>query len=101
MNKDTEKTKVIFRVDKEDNQVIAVFPELAGTNSYWQNCACYTHVGQHSSCHVDYARLFTRPAKPSEFKALQEELEFLGYNLQIVKRFTKKDLESRKAQVQR
>lgn len=100
MNKDIEKTKVIFRMGV-GQEVLAVFPALAGTNKYYQDCLCYAHVGQHSPCSIDYVRQFTLPAKPSEFKALQEELEFLGYNLQIVKRFTRKDLESRKAQVQR
>ena len=100
MNKDTEQTKVIFRVDERDKgfEVLAVFPEMAGDMNPYRTCTCYAHIGQHSSCDV-FVVDWTRPAKPEEYEDLKQELESLGYNLKIVKRMTYKDLESHKAQL--
>lgn len=101
MNKDTEKTKVIFRTSKWSGEVLAVFPSLAGTNKYYDDCLSYVHIGQHGSAGLEYISKRTRPAKPEEYAALQSELESIGYNLQIAKRFTRKDLEARKEQCRR
>jgi hypothetical protein len=46
----------------------------------------YEHVGQHGGANYAGVMCRTRPAKPSEYKDLQEELEERGYNLRIVKR---------------
>ena len=43
----------------------------------------------------------TRLAKPEEYEDLKEELEGLGYTLEVVKRLTQKHLEVRKAELNR
>lgn len=83
LTEDTEnKTKVIFRKDKEDGEIIAVFPEEIETDG---TMACYVHNGQHTTMSKDYYGE-TLQAKPSEYNDLKKELEdIVGYNLEIVK----------------
>jgi hypothetical protein len=50
--------------------VTAVFPTLP-SDSY--NMTCYAHVGQHSSCSVEWYN-GERKAKPAEYAALLNEL---------------------------
>ena len=80
--KDTCKTKVVFRVWKGQygSGVIALFPEEHEIGGY---CGSYEHVGQHSA--ADYLGVIhqTRPALPVEYEALRQELESLGYDLEI------------------
>lgn len=98
MNKDTEKTKAIFRKSRNNNvNVFAVFPTLAGDSNPYHTCLSYALMGQHCACSTDVMQ-WTRPAKPEEYKDLAEELESIGYILQIAKRFSRKDLEARKEQ---
>ena len=99
MIQDTEKTKVIFRQFKDgEHEVIAFFPELCG--SYLPNtCMSYLHVGQHGAADVRVARERTRPAHPSNYAPLKAELESLGYNLQVVYRFTQAAQEKRRAAI--
>jgi hypothetical protein len=95
-----EQTRIIFRVDERDKgfEVIAVFPAMAGDMNPYRTCAGYMHIGQHTTISVDVMS-WTRPAKPEEYKNLLAELVSVGYdNLKIMKRFTRQDLESRKAQ---
>jgi hypothetical protein len=85
MEKDTEKTKVIFRTFK-DGEVIAIFPEECGTNEYW-TCASYVHVGQHGSCDPDAVIQGTKLSTVEEYSDLKNELEnCIGYNLEVIKR---------------
>jgi len=89
------KTKVIFRVFKEGD-VIALFPAISDSvNGYL--CLSYQHIGQHGSADPMITNN-TRLAKPAEYADLLAELKQTGYNLQIVKRFTQKDYETRKLQ---
>ncbi len=83
MEKDTFKTDVIFRKEK-DNTITAVFPyEIS---DYKGNITCYAHVGQH--CQADYYYFIekTVPALETEYIDLKIELESIGYNLRIIKR---------------
>ncbi|MFA5048972.1 MAG: hypothetical protein WC516_08165 [Patescibacteria group bacterium] len=87
MDKDNFITPVIFRKEgkKDDVNILAVFPEQPGTyDSY--TCGCYSHVGQHSSMDTMYLYK-TKPAKPSEYADLKAELESIGYNLKVYKRW--------------
>ena len=78
---DEDKTKVIFRKDKEDGDIIAVFPEDKQGNNM---IGCYAHMGQHSTMSLDYYKE-TVPATPEEYKDLKAELEnIVGYNLEVV-----------------
>jgi hypothetical protein len=86
MVKDKEKTKVIFRVF-EDGEVIAIFPEELGNFCLW-TCESYMHVGQHGACEPEEVINKTRLAKPEEYESLKAELENIGYNLDIKKRYS-------------
>jgi len=87
MPKDKEKTKVIFRQWKIGCEIIALFPEKAcDTLGYF--CQSYMRIGQHSAANPDIVA-DTKPAnlKDGAVKTLIKELESLGYNLDIIKRF--------------
>lgn len=79
-----QKTRVIFR--KWDNgDIIALFPDI-GPASWVIKCLSYEHDGQHAE--ADYAGVMkvTTRATPPEYKALQQELEQIGYNIEITYR---------------
>lgn len=82
------KTKVIFRVWKDNNDVIALFPEEPAVVQDWYLCSSYMHVGQHSAAHYFKVLQQTRLAKPEEYQELKTELERLGYDLKVYKRET-------------
>lgn len=100
MKKDKIKTRVQFLVNCETfeklglpnaeglkesgiyNDLFAFFPD----DKYNADPALFTsysHVGQHSACHIDYVKE-SRPATPEEYNDLKLELESLGYNLEVV-----------------
>lgn len=86
MKKDMGKTKVVFRVWKGlHDDVIALFPEEEAEHGF---CNSYEHVGQHGS--ADYSLIIsrTRPATPAQYEALRQELESIGYDLEIRARRT-------------
>lgn len=76
-------TKVMFLVnenDPENPDVFAYFPEIKHQGIYR---TAYSHIGQHSAVHPDYANE-SRQATPEEYLDLKTELEGIGYNLEIV-----------------
>ena len=75
-------TKVIFRVWKGQHGfgVIALFPEEDASPGY---CSSYEHVGQHGGADYSVVISRTRPASPAEYEALRQELESIGYDLEI------------------
>lgn|SRR4030067_2508294 len=76
------KTQVIFRYWRND--VIALFPyEIADMKG---NCLSYQHIGQHGAANYSAIVYESRPATPTEYAAIQSELEKLGYNLEIIHR---------------
>jgi hypothetical protein len=81
----SEKTKVLF-VKDEYNDVVAVFPYDLGTNNS-ETMSCYAHIGQHSSCHSDWVVSSHKNVAPNEYSDLKEELESIGYELEILTRF--------------
>jgi len=87
--------KVIFRI-WPDGGVIALFPQIAASVDGYL-CESYMHVGQHGAATPGIVNN-TRPAKPAEYKELLQELEQIGYNPVIVKKFTYKDYLIRKSQ---
>ena len=89
------KTKVIFKKFPEGD-VIALFPELAGDNNPYKTCLSYCHLGQHGAASVELSSL--KSATMSENYKLYWELVGLGYDLQIVYRFSRKMLQERIAQ---
>ena len=93
----SEVTKVIFRkfpTKKERGDVIALFPEVPGTNDP-ATCMSYMHVGQHGAASTSLAT-DTRLASPEEYAPLEAELQRIGYTLRIVTRFCRRDYETRK-----
>jgi len=89
------KTKVIFKKFPEGD-VIALFPELAGDNNPYKTCLSYCHLGQHGAASVELSSL--KAATPYQYASLKVELEQLGYDLLIVKKFSRKMLQERIAQ---
>ena len=79
-------TKVKFLYEKMGGGVFAHFPEMVHNfNGYRpDNMTCYSHVGQHSACHPDYANE-CKEAPINEYLDLLRELIGQGYNdLQIM-----------------
>lgn len=90
-------TKVIFKKFPEGD-VIALFPDLPGTNNPYKDCLSYMRVGQHGSASLKLSGL--KPAKPSEYQDLLDELISIGYgDLEIVRKFSKNSLKNRIAQI--
>jgi len=84
---DKEKTKVIFRQWKIGCEIIALFPEIA-VDTIGYNCLSYMRVGQHGAASPNIIA-DTKPANLNDgaVKTLIKELECIGYNLEIIKRF--------------
>lgn len=78
-----EYTKVVFRVFKDEKDVIALFPETIDDNGA---CFSYMHEGQHVTAHYREVIRASYPADEFEYKALKDELEGLGYHLKIVRK---------------
>jgi hypothetical protein len=79
-----EVTKVQFLVNEKDPEnpdLFAYFPDNIHNGEYRD---CYSHIGQHSSCHPEYAEE-SRPATPEEYADLKAELENqIGYELDVI-----------------
>lgn len=76
-------TKVMFLVNErnpEDLDLFAYFPEEIHNGEYRTG---YSHIGQHSAVHPDYAAE-SREATPEEYQDLKAELEGIGYNLDVL-----------------
>ena len=87
MQKDTEKTDVIFRVIKIDGitELTALFPHNVETHTGL--VACYAHIGQHNTADYSYCVSKSRLATEAECADLKNELEnHCGYNLNVVKK---------------
>ena len=88
MEKDTEKTDVIFRAwkhgDFKDN-IDAYF--VHECDCFDGRISCYTHIGQHSLANYQgWCVQRTRLATPEEYADLKAELESIGYNLNVIKK---------------
>ena len=81
MNREIETVRVVFRVWKADpRSVVALFPDIPFDHR-GQFVTCYEHIGQHGSAEYAYVISATRPAKPSEYRALLSELKSIGYDV--------------------
>ena len=72
--------RVAFREDR-DGDITAVFID---DKSYFPYLGCYAHIGQHSVCSPGWLLRETKPAK--KYNDLLNELEEIGYNVEVVKR---------------
>lgn len=97
-------TPVVFRIDRGArgalNEPIALFPTLPGTNCP-ATCTTYQHTGQHGSGDASAIMWNTRPAKPSEYRALARELRRIGYRLRVMQRCTRAHYAARVAELNR
>lgn len=84
MEKDNFITPVIFRKEI-DRTILAIFPAQVGTNNH-NTCECYANIGQHATMQKEYY-YNTKPTIGSEYKELFEELESIGYNLKVYKKW--------------
>lgn len=78
-------TKVIFRKFK-NGEVIALFPEEIADNNPF-NCLSYMHIGQHGAASQDIV-YDTKPCKENEYSELKKELEGIGYEFEVITKFT-------------
>jgi hypothetical protein len=81
--KDINKTDVIFRKFKEGD-IIALFPyEIESSRG---NILSYMHNGQHSEAMYLHCVSISKLATETEYNDLKNELESIGYNLNIIKK---------------
>ncbi|MCK5308736.1 MAG: hypothetical protein KAJ73_09005 [Zetaproteobacteria bacterium] len=76
----TEKTLVVFRFWLDSREPIALFPEIDAGGGL---CQSYMHVGQHGGANYSHVVKMTALATPEEYAPLVEELEIIGYSLDI------------------
>lgn len=84
---DTEKTLVILR-EYPDGDILALFPE----NEFAPlRCESYMHIGQHGGANYQGCISATKPAslEDENVQLLISELEGIGYNLKIRKRWNR------------
>lgn len=94
-----EKTIVLFRKYPEGD-ILAIFPEIP-SDAWGYECTVYQHLGQHGGGDCRGMMQATKPAKPSEYKALKKELEQIGYVLEVRERMTSEMRERRIADANR
>ena len=71
MTQTRQTVDVTFRLEGDDDSIVAIFPRL---ESNYGRCVCYAHIGQHGECSFGYYRT-TRPASPDQYAELLAELE--------------------------
>lgn len=84
------KTKVVFRRWKSDGSVIAIFPQFHGRIPY--QCLSYEHLRQHGDCAPFHVLKETFECGPTEYQSLKEELEDIGYKLEVIHENQKKTI---------
>ena len=77
------KTDVTFRKWKDDS-ILALFPHCVDT--FEGGVSSYEHIGQHSTADYGHCIHNTTLAKEHEYKPQKDELESIGYNLNVIKR---------------
>lgn len=88
------KTKVIFRKFIDCEEIIALFPHILGSNDPY-DCQSYMHHGQHGAAYPDNVIACSTPTREWEYADLKKELEKIGYDLEIQKRYRRADLQCR------
>lgn len=83
MNKDTEKTEVMFRVWR--GEIIALFPYIIASPD--SSVSSYMHIGQHGAADDTMIIRRSKPAKEEYYAGLKAELENgFGYNLKVIRK---------------
>ena len=86
MTKDTYKTLVVFRKFNVQGDIIALFPAIP-YNNIGDNCESYQRIGQHGAANYAFCMTLSVSATPKEYLSLKQELESIGYNLDVRKRY--------------
>lgn len=74
-----KKVRVLFLIETADNnQILAVFPEIKEGNGYVSG---YAHLGGHCKVEIDYYKELPQ-AKKRDYKGLYDELKSIGYDLE-------------------
>jgi hypothetical protein len=98
----TEKpiTKVVFRKwgPAKGGDILALFPEIPA-DIHGHHCQSYQHIGQHGGADYSLCIGKTAPAAPGEYANLKEELESIGYRLEVVARITPAMVEARRREL--
>lgn len=91
-------TIVIFRTFRDGAGVIAIFPEIPGTDDPY-TCSSFMHVGQHAAADPQVLAWTTAPATEEQYADLRRELESPPYNYRFVvrKRLSRRYLAVRRA----
>ena len=87
MKKDKHKTIVVFLKDNTDTAYNGYITAYFPSEKYSQEIGVYnsySHIGQHSACSYDFAKNKCKIANEVEYKDLFNELESIGYNLEVV-----------------
>lgn len=92
MKKDQLITRVLFL--KNEGDIFAYFADEIWNNYQPDIKTCYSHIGQHSPCHEDYAKK-SQEMTADEYNDLKTELEGMGYNLEILNKDHKPVTETR------
>lgn len=76
-----------FKDGKFHGDITAVFPQLKYNKLLYGNSMFtgYAHIGQHTAVSIEWVNKDSVPANESEYLALKQELESIGYNLKICK----------------
>lgn len=80
-------TDMVFRVETTGDfkgTVFALFPHEVSCLS--GRVTSYQHIGQHSNVDYNHCIQTSRPASEDEYCDLKEELESIGYSINVVKR---------------
>lgn len=93
MPHDEPPTIVVFRRWR-DGGIIALFPEIPATNSYYDMLS-YEHVGQHGAARDIVSE--TTLATPKQYADLKRELEGRGYKLVVRRRIRYAMMQKREA----
>ena len=72
-------TKVSFYYNEKNDDLYAFFTETILGNLG----ESYSHIGQHSQCHINYVKE-SRKATKKEYKDLMLELQNIGYHLNVI-----------------
>jgi len=87
MKKDKYKTIVVFLKDTTDTEYNGIITAYFPCEKYSQEIGVYnsySHIGQHSACNYDFAKNKCKIANEQEYKDLFNELQSIGYNLEVV-----------------
>ena len=95
MKRDTEITKVIFKMARYDDGKREPIAFLPGAPANPGNIMSYVHTGQHGEASYDFYIKQCSPCAKKDYAVLKKEMEkFFGYRFKIVHRISRKDCES-------